>query len=76
MIRCSGAWSVEAIVSLRHDLQPRDIPVVVERAPVDHLHAVGHFGALRPGVAELTAGLRRTFDPQGIMAVPLTGEKA
>ncbi len=70
-VRWSGDSSVERIRLLRHAAAQREMPVTVERAPWGLRSALGHFGAYREGVGRITAALRRTFDPTGVLVVPL-----
>jgi hypothetical protein len=36
---------------------------------------VGHFGAYREGVGPLVAGLRKTFDPRGVLVTAVAGDE-
>jgi glycolate oxidase FAD binding subunit len=70
-IRWSGAAAAERIRLLRHAAAQREMPVTVERGPWELRNALGHFGSYREGVGKITAALRRTFDPAGILVIPL-----
>jgi hypothetical protein len=59
--------SVDRLTKLRRALAAREVPLTLERAPWSVRSAVGHFGAYREGVGPLVAGLRRTFDPNGVL---------
>ncbi len=69
-IRWSGASDVDRIKVFRHHAAHQEFPVTVERAPVDNLAVLGHFGAYREGVGRLIGSLRTAFDPHGIFVVP------
>lgn len=68
-----GAGSVAPAVvhALRAALAGRGWPVTLERADAPTREAAGVWGALAPGVRQLTDALRATFDPNGVFAVPL-----
>ncbi len=70
-VRWSGTASAERICLLRRAAAQREMPVTVERAPWELRNALGHFGSYREGAGRLTAALRRTFDPGGVLVVPL-----
>lgn len=70
-IRWCGAARAEHLRLLRRVLAEREMPLTIERAPWPVRSALGHFGAYREGVARLVAGLRRVFDPAGILVAPL-----
>jgi glycolate oxidase FAD binding subunit len=72
-VRWSGAASAEQLIALRNAAAGYEMPLTVERASWPVLAAVGHFGAYREGVASLLAGLRRAFDPAGILVAPMDG---
>lgn len=74
-IRWSGTAKPERIRLLRHASAQQEMPLTLERAPWEIRAAVGHFGAYREGVGRLIAGLRRTFDPAGVLVVPLESEQ-
>lgn len=74
-IRWSGTTSAERIRLLRHAAAQREMPVTVERASWELRHALGHFGSYREGVGRITAALRRTFDPAGVLVVPLGDDR-
>lgn len=71
LVRASGELSADAIRQLRRTMAEHEVPVTVERAPWSILSSVGHFGAFREGAGALTARLRQTFDPAGVLTVPL-----
>lgn len=60
-----------AAQALRAAAARRGWPVTLERADAPTREAVGVWGALAPGVRQLTQALRATFDPNGVFAVPL-----
>ncbi|GBD31569.1 putative FAD-linked oxidoreductase [bacterium HR33] len=74
-IRWSGTAPADRIRVLRHAAAQREMPVTVERAPWDLRHTLGHFGAYREGVGRITKALRRTFDPAGVLVVPLDDDR-
>jgi len=47
------------------------MPLTLERAPWNVAAAVGHFGAYKDGVGALVSGLRRAFDPAGVLVIPV-----
>jgi glycolate oxidase FAD binding subunit len=67
MLRWSGEAAAERLRLLRHAAAQQEMPVTLERAPWPVRDAIGHFGAYREGVGRLVTGLRRTFDPAGIL---------
>ena len=71
-LRWSGQASPERLRLLRHAAAQREMPVTLERAPASVRERVGVFGAYREGVATLVDNLRRSFDPAGVLVVPLT----
>lgn len=71
LIRATGGFSADTIHRLRQRMTELEVPVTVERAPWDVLSRVGHFGAYREGAGVLTARLRETFDPAGVLTVAL-----
>jgi glycolate oxidase FAD binding subunit len=60
-----------ALRALRAVAARRRWPVTLERADAATRAACGVWGALDPGLERLTRALRRTFDPNGVFAVPL-----
>jgi glycolate oxidase FAD binding subunit len=70
-IRWSGDASLDALRAVRDLAAEREIPVTLERAPWALRERFGHFGRYREGVGLLVARLRETFDPGGIIQVPL-----
>jgi hypothetical protein len=71
MLRATGGFTAEAVDRLRQSMAALEVPVTVERAPWAILSTTGHYGAFREGVGSVTTRLRETFDPAGILAVPL-----
>ena len=69
-VRFCGAADAPRLARLRRAAAEREMPLTVERAPWEIRSAVGHFGAYREGVSRLVSGLRRAFDPAGILLVP------
>lgn len=67
VIRWSGDAPPDRVRLLRHAAAQQEMPVTLERAPWSHREAIGHFGAYREGVGRLVRGLRRTFDPAGVL---------
>jgi len=70
-IRWSGDPAIERVRLLRHAAAQREMPLTLERAPWPVLEQLGHFGAYREGVGQLVGALRETFDPAGVLLVPL-----
>ena len=70
-VRWSGSAPVERLRLLRHAAAQREMPVTLERAPWIVRDAMGHFGAYREGVARVIDSLRRSFDPVGVLVIPL-----
>ena len=70
-VRWSGTASADQLRQLRTEAAALAMPLTLERAPWSIAAAVGHFGAYRDGVASLVTGLRRTFDPAGILVTPM-----
>jgi len=68
-------WSCDATIdqiqSLRNAAALNRWPVTLERAPWNVLTAVGHYGAYRDGVGRLVASLRRVFDGDNRLMIPL-----
>lgn len=60
-----------AVAALRAAAACRGWPVTLERADAPTRDAIGVWGALAPGVRQLTDRLRATFDPNGVFAAPL-----
>jgi len=71
IVRWSGSASPEALIRFRAAAAEREWPVTLERAPWAVRARVGHFGAYREGVVRLVNGLRRAFDPAGVLVAPL-----
>jgi glycolate oxidase FAD binding subunit len=70
-LRWAGDAPAERIRLLRYAAAQREMPLTLERAPWSIRESLGHFGAYREGVGQLTSGLREVFDPAGILVVPL-----
>ena len=62
-----------AVRDLRAAAARRGWPVVLDRADAAVRDAAGVWGALPPGAQRLTERLRRSFDPNGVFAVPILG---
>lgn len=75
-LRWTGRATAETLLTLRRVTAEREIPLTIERAPATLLRAVGHFGAYHEGVGRLVHGLRRSFDPKGVLLVPTEQEPA
>jgi glycolate oxidase FAD binding subunit len=71
VVRWSGTATVDRLRLLRGTAAQREMPVTLERAPWGIRSEMGHFGAYRDGVGRLIHSLRRTFDNQGTLVVPL-----
>jgi FAD/FMN-containing dehydrogenase len=71
IVRWSGEATPEALLRFRTAAAEREWPLTLERAPWDIRSRVGHFGAYREGVVRLVGGLRRAFDPAGVLVAPL-----
>jgi len=71
MLRWSGDADVRDLSLLRRKLAEQEMPLTLERAPWPVRRPLGHFGAYREGVARLVNALRQSFDPAGVLAVPL-----
>jgi glycolate oxidase FAD binding subunit len=71
VVRWSGRASPEALLRFRAAAAEREWPVTLERAPWAVRARVAHFGAYREGVVRLVGGLRRAFDPAGVLVAPL-----
>jgi glycolate oxidase FAD binding subunit len=69
-LRWSGSATSEQLRRLRHAAAQLEMPLTLERAPWNVATHVGHWGAYHEGVAGLVQGLRRVFDPAGILVVP------
>ena len=65
--RWAGDTSADRLIKLRRTLAAREVPLTLERAPWSVRSVVGHFGAYREGVGPLVAGLRKPFDPTGVL---------
>ena len=70
-LRWTGHPAAGMLITLRHQLAAREIPVTVERAPWSFRAKTGHFGAFREGVRPLSDRVRAVFDPTGILMAPL-----
>ncbi len=71
IVRWCGSTSADDIRRLRHVAAQQEMPLTLERASWALRSAVGHFGAYREGTGRLITELRRTFDPHGVLVVPL-----
>jgi hypothetical protein len=71
-LRWSGTAVVDRLRLFRHAAAQRELPVTLERGPADVRARMGIFGAYREGVSPLVGNLRQSFDPAGILAVPLS----
>lgn len=71
-MRWSGDAPDDRIRLLRHAAAQREMPITIERGPRALLRRLGHFGEYREGVSRLVGGLRSTFDPTGVLDIPLT----
>jgi glycolate oxidase FAD binding subunit len=67
VVRWAGEITADRLLRLRQMLAAREVPLTLERAPWAIRRAVGQFGAYREGVGPLVHGLRRTFDPGGVI---------
>jgi len=74
-IRWAGEVSADRLRRLRRALAALEVPLTLERAPWALRSAVGHFGAYREGVGPLVAGLRKTFDPGGVLVSSIEGDE-
>ncbi len=70
-VRWSGNAPTDRFQLLRHAAVQQEMPLTIERAPWSVLAGLGHFGAYRAGVSRLVGGLRKTFDPTGVLVVPM-----
>jgi hypothetical protein len=70
-IRWSGTADPDELRLLRHTAAQQEIPITIERAPWAVRARLGHFGAYREGAGALVTGLRRAFDPAGVIVAPL-----
>jgi FAD/FMN-containing dehydrogenase len=70
-VRWSGTVSADALQRFRAAAAEREWPVTLERAAWPLRLRAGHFGAYREGVVRLVGGLRRAFDPAGVLVAPL-----
>src|SRR5207302_214205 len=75
VVRWAGEVSVDRLQKLRRTLAGLEVPLTLERAPWEVRRAVGHFGAYREGVGPLVAGLRKTFDPRGVLVAAVEGDE-
>lgn len=73
-IRWSGDPAADRVRLVRHAAARQEMPVTLERAAWPVREAVGHFGAYREGVGRLVSGLKRTFDPAGVLVTGVDGE--
>lgn len=73
-LRWGGAVDASQVIALRAALAPAEIPVTLERAPWTVLRHARHYGAYREGVGAIVTGLRRAFDPAGMILTPLDGD--
>jgi glycolate oxidase FAD binding subunit len=71
IVRWSGDAAADRLKLLRRSAAQQEMPLTLERAPWEVRSQVGHFGAYRDGVGRLVAGLRHTFDPAGVLVVPV-----
>jgi glycolate dehydrogenase FAD-binding subunit len=74
-IRWAGDVSADRLRRLRRTLATQEVPLTLERAPWPIRSEVGHFGAYREGVGPLVAGLRKTFDPGGVIVGSIEGDE-
>jgi len=70
-IRWSGTADPGDLRLLRHTAAQQEIPLTIERAPWVVRASLGHFGAYREGAGALVTGLRKAFDPAGVLVAPL-----
>lgn len=75
LVRWSGETTPERLRHLRRTLASREVPLTLERGPWGLRQAVGVFGAYREGVGPLVSGLRKMFDPQGTLVVPVHSDE-
>lgn len=71
IVRWSGDAAADRLKLLRRAAAQQEMPVTLERAPWEVRSQMGHFGAYREGVGRLVSALRRTFDPAGVLVVPV-----
>jgi glycolate oxidase FAD binding subunit len=74
VLRWSGRVTPDTLLRFRTAAAEREWPVTLERAPWAVRSRVAHFGAYREGVLRLVNGLRRAFDPAGVLVAPLGAE--
>ncbi|HYS21462.1 MAG TPA: FAD-binding oxidoreductase [Gemmatimonadales bacterium] len=74
-IRWAGETTADRLRRLRRALAVLEVPLTLERAPWELRSAVGHFGAYREGVGPLVSGLRKTFDPHGVLVSAVAGDE-
>ncbi len=74
-VRWAGDATADRLKRLRRTLAALEVPLTLERAPWDLRRVVGHFGAYRESVGPLVAGLRKTFDPRGVLATAVDGDE-
>lgn len=70
-VRWAGDATVEQVRELRRLCAAREVPLTLERAPWPLRQQLGHFGAYREGIQHLTKGIRRVFDPRGLLQVAM-----
>lgn len=71
IVRWSGDATAERLKLLRRAAAQQEMPLTLERAPWEVRAQTGHFGAYREGVGRLVSALRHTFDPAGVLVVPV-----
>jgi FAD/FMN-containing dehydrogenase len=71
IVRWSGDAAVDRLKLLRRAAAQQEMPLTLERAPWEVRSQVGHFGAYRESVGRLVSALRHTFDPAGVLVVPV-----
>ena len=74
VVRWSGTTTAERLKLLRGTTAQLEIPLTLERAPWSVRSALGHFGAYRDGVGRIVHSLRETFDSNGVLVVPVSGQ--
>jgi glycolate oxidase FAD binding subunit len=75
VVRWSGAAQVSQLRLIRGVAAQREMPVTLERAPWQVRSELGHFGAYRDSVGRIVHSLWKSFDPEGLLTVPL-GERS
>jgi glycolate oxidase FAD binding subunit len=71
VVRWSGSATTERLRLLRGTAAQREMPVTLERSPWSVRSEMGHFGAYRDGIGRVIHLLRRSFDAQRTLVVPL-----